>query len=407
MAREQAPNRRPAPLDVRLRGFADRASVDEVIAWLDVQGIAPVEELVPVADAHRRVLARSVSAPEDVPPNGRAVIDGYALRAAETIGAGDYNPLTFILQNPDGQLPTGSAALVSAGGRLPRGADAILPFEAAQARGTVLEVFGSVAEGAGTERRGEQARAGQVLLAVGQALRPQECALLTAFGIGEVPVLSRPRVRLIVAGPKQGADLGGDADGCLLQLLVGRDGGMIEGSILRSIERDEVNTALSAPGADIILMVGRTGTGVDDESALLLAQAGALVFHGIALRPGGSAGMGLVGAVPAILLPGDPFACWCVYEILAGRLVRRLAGRRAELPHAIVEVPLRHKIISSPGVVDICPIRFVEGLAEPTGVADFETLASAASADGFVIVPAPLEGYGAGVRVAVHCYDRA
>ena len=154
----------------------------------------------------------------------------------------------------------------------------------------------------------------------------------------------------------------------------------------------------------MILVAGRTGTGADDEAPPALAKLGELAIHGIALRPGGSTGMGLSGATPVLLLPGDPLACLCAYELLAGRLIRNLAGRSPELPHPVQMAKVGRKIVSAIGFVDLCRVRLVDGCVEPVASVEFGGLASAVRADGFLVIPAPLEGYAPGTEVKVHLY---
>ena len=102
--------------------------------------------------------------------------------------------------------------------------------------------------------------------------------------------------------------------------------------------------------------------------------------------------MGLSGTTPVLLLPGDPLACLCAYELLAGRLIRSLGGRSPELPHPVREAEVGRKIVSAIGFVDLCRVRLVDGRVEPVGSAEFGGLASSVRADGFVVIPAPLEG---------------
>ncbi len=195
----------------------------------------------------------------------------------------------------------------------------------------------------------------------------------------------------------------GEADGAMLEPLVARDGGTVEAVVRGAEGREAIARAVAGPGADVVLVVGRTGTGPDDEAPLALAQAGELALHGVALRPGGSAGLGFAG-VPVVLLPGAPLACLCAYEFFAGRLIRRLGGREPGFPHVVREAEVGCKIVSAVGFVDMCCVRWVEGRAEPVGSAEQAGLGSVARADGFVLVPAPLEGHAPGARVAVYLY---
>ncbi|HYQ80932.1 MAG TPA: molybdopterin-binding protein, partial [Anaeromyxobacteraceae bacterium] len=303
--------------DVRLRGFADRVSLEQALAWVDARSGRLEAVEVGVAESVGRIPAAPLLALRDHPATDRAGEDGYAVRSAETIGASPYAPALFRLQDPAAPLAPGAAALVAAGAPLPPGADAVAGFEAAQASGGAAEAIAPVAEGAGVERAGQQLRAGAPLGGL-RPVRPQEAGLLASLGVERVSVVARPRVRLVIAGPKPVAGGCGDRDahGPALRSLVERDGGSVEaaegGPDLRGALRRAV-----APGADVVILTGRSGAGPDDEAPLALAEAGELLFHGVALRPGGSSGMGMAGGVPVVLLPGDPLACLCAYELLA------------------------------------------------------------------------------------------
>lgn len=410
MSRQQEQSRQRRRGDVRLKGFFDRASFEEAIAWLDAHGRhgLPAEDIEDISldAAQGRVIGEPISVQVDVPAMDCAGVDGYALRSAETEGASDYNPLLFTLNEPIHPLPLAGAALVSAGTPLPCGADAVLSFDATQLKGATLEIFGAVAAGLGVERRGQQLQAGAALIETRHILRPQDAGLLASVGVRRVRVVRLPRVRLVIAGPKAFAGCtSGDANGPMLRGLISRDGGVVETMNPAEPLCEAIGQAIAAPGAaDVILVAGRTGTGLDDEAPLALAKVGELAIHGVALRPGGSAGMGLTGTTPVLLLPGDPLGCLCAYELLAGRLIRTLGGRSPELPHLVREAEVARKIVSAIGFVDLCRVRLVNGRVEPVGSSEFGGLASSVRADGFVVIPGPLEGYAPGARVKVHLY---
>lgn len=391
--------------DVRLRGFSTRASLEEATAWLDAHGERLAVEEVAASEAVGRVIAGPIRADVSYPTAPRAAEDGYALRSRETIGAGTYNPLRFALQSAGVALRDEAAALVAAGTALPAGADTVLPFSAAQVEGAWLEVTGAVAQGTGVEPEGHEVRAGAEPIASSRLVRPEDAALLAALHLEHVSAVRRPRVRLVIAGPKgAGCASSADADGPALERLVARDGGLVEDVVRGASDRSALAAAVARPGADAILVAGRTGTGPDDDAPLALADVGELDVHGVALRPGGSAGLGLVGNIPVVLLPGAPLSCQCAYELLAGRLVRRLGGREPGLPHAVEQAEVGSKIVSVVGFTDVCWVCLERGRAELIASADDAGLGAAARADGFVLVPAPLEGYAPGSRVAVHRY---
>jgi molybdopterin molybdotransferase len=391
-------------VDVRMRGFAERCALGEALAWVDAVVATPGVEVVMPEDAAGRILGGTAPVWPIAPP--RAAEDGYAVRAEETEGASPYGPLCLLLQDAAIPLAPAAASLVFAGAALPPGADAILPFAAAQVQGPVLEVLAPAVAGAGIERRNEALRAAAALPR-SRPLRAHDAALLATLGLASVEVVRRPRIRTIVAGPKRTA-AGTPADACgpLLRALTARDGAVLE-AVTVVEGRGALSSALAAAtGCDVILVAGRSGVGPDDDAPRALDDVGEVALHGIAMRPGGSAGLGRAGGTPVVLLPGDPLGCLFAYELVAGRLVRRLGGREPELPHAVREVELARKLVSAVGFVDACSVRLIDGRAEPTGSVDEAGVATAVRADGFVIVPAPLEGYPAGARVAVHLHPR-
>lgn len=393
--------------DVRLRGFFDRVSIEQAIAWIMAHGGRLGGEPIAVVEAAGRILAAPVASPSDSPPADRSVADGYALRSSETVGAGNYNPLVFTLEKSGGDLAQGSAELVHSGALLAKGADAILPFESAHVSAGSLEVIASVAEGTGIECQGLQVRAGAELIPDGRALRPADLGLLASFGIEHVRVVRSPRVRLVVCGPKGDENKGasGDANSVMLRALIARDGGVMETVICGLGDRSAMANAIATSEAEVVVVVGRSGTGPDDEAPLAISEVGELQIHGIALRPGDSAGLGTVGNSTIVLLPGDPLACFCAYEMLAGQLIRLLSGRKSELPYTTLEAEVGRKIVSTVGIVDLCRVHFVNGRIAPVGSVEVGGLASVARADGFVVIPAALEGYALGTRVAVHMFE--
>jgi molybdopterin molybdotransferase len=394
------------PRDVRMQGFAERASVSEAIAWVDRYSKIQNAESVAVGAAVGRILAEPLFSLADVPPVDTASHDGYALRSCETVGAGSYNPLPFCLQDYQAALSPFSAALVTNGTTLPMGADAVAPFDLAQAGPEGANLIGSVAQGEGVSVKGQEVQMGTSLIETSRPLRTSDIGLIASFGIKRVGVIRRPSVRIILAGRKPSLSQKlADANGPMLRALVVRDGGTIEICKYGITNRDAIAEWIARPGADLVLVCGRTGVGADDEAPLALAASGTLDVHGIAVRPGGSAGMGCAGQIPVILLPGSPLDCLCAYDLFACRLIRNLSGRGPCLPYRVQQAKLKRKIVSSVGTVELCRVLLIAGDVLPLGTADSGGLASVVRADGFIMVPATLEGYAPGATVDVYTYD--
>ncbi|QJE73490.1 molybdopterin molybdotransferase MoeA [Aerophototrophica crusticola] len=367
----------------------------EAQARLDSLARPPVAEAVPLAAAVGRVLAANLHAPGPLPPADRALVDGWALRADDTVGASAYSPLFAQALAVGAAVLPGTAAPLSAGDPLPPGADAVLPLHLVQEAGGMLELLGPVAPGQHVERAGQDCAAGSVLIPGGRRLRSMDTALAAAMGLDRLQATRQPRIRLVPIGRGGGVDLAGR----LYPDLITRDGGVADPVADRAADPRQ---ALTAPGADLILLVGGTSPGAP-RGAVLLRELGRLDWHGLALDPGEAAGAGLVGDTPAILLPGGPAAGWSAYEMLAGRLIRRLAGLPPGLPHPVMPVPLAVKLVGEVGATRLVPVRLSPQGAVP--LPPCPGLAQLVRADGFVLVPPHVEGWPAGTEVAVRLFD--
>src|SRR6185437_12228377 len=336
---------------------AARSALAAAIAWIDAHVPALAAEEITLAEAAGRVLAQELRAAAALPPNARAAIDGIALRAEDTAGAGAYSPVS-VRPAPAGAgaPPPFSAALVSAGDPLPVWADAVVPIDQVQrdARGD-WEIIEGVAAASGVAAAGSHVQSGATLMPAGREIGAPDMGLLAAAGITRLSAIRRPRVHGFLLRPSASPADFVDANGPMLRALIPRDGGIL--AALETIERDRarIAEALRRNAADLVVTVGGTGRGDADEAAAALREAGQLAMHGLALSPGESAGLGLTAAgVPVVLLPGAPAACFWAYELLAGRAVRRRGGRSPAWPYIAREMVLARKLVSAIGVTEIC-----------------------------------------------------
>lgn len=348
-------------------------------------------------------------------------MDGYALRGEETFGADTYTPALFRVVGRSrpgrrfgGQVEAGEAVEIATGAPLPAGADTVVPVEVTRLEGEFLRVVEPVPPGRHVSTQGEDIRAGTEVLAPGRVLRPQDLGVLSALGTAVVPVFLRPRVTIMITGdelmpPGTPAcdDRIADMNSVMVAALVARDGGLphVLGPLVdqRDILKETLASAVAA--SDVVLISGESSTGPEDHAPGLVAELGELPVHGVALRPASPTGLGFVNNVPVLLLPGNPVSCLCAYDLFAGLIVRRLGSRPSEWLYRAVERPLGQKLTSELGRVDYARVRIVDGRVEPLAIHGASILSSTTRADGFVLVPADLEGYPAGAMVRVWLYD--
>jgi molybdopterin molybdotransferase len=314
---------------------------------------------------------------------------------------------------PDATVGTGACVRIMTGAPLPDGADAVVPAEEADVEGDVVRVRAPATPGRNVGQVGEDVRAGALVLRAGRRLRPQDLGVLASIGVKQPSCVRRPRVAILVTGsellPAGERPTGfriADANSPMLVDLVRRDGGVpLTGPIVPD-DREAVREALevSVRDSDCVLASGGSSVGTEDHLPPLVAEAGELAVHGVAMRPSSPSGLGFVSGKPVFLLPGNPVSCLCAYDFFAGRAIRRLAGRHPGWPYTRVRMPLARKIASQLGRTDYVRVRIEEGKVVPLAIRGASILTSTTRAHGFVVVDRDLEGHAEGEPVSVFLY---
>lgn len=402
--------------DIRTKGFQNKTPLEHAVEIL----LAGVSALPPDDTDSRmacgRVLAQAVRCPRPVPSFNRSAMDGFAVRGSDIKAPPVSLRLagTSLPAHPSEQLiEQGSAVRVATGAEVPDGADTVVPVEECLLTGSEVLIRSTLPPGKNVILKGEDFKAGQAVLHAGHRLRPQDIAALSALGIDRVQLVRRPVVSILVTGNEllppfstPVEDSICDANSPMLKLLGERDGAIIKPAIHISEQKEPLVSALVEHSeSDVILVSGGSSVGQEDHGAEALAKVGSLDVHGLALRPASPAGFGrLSSGTRVLLLPGNPVSCLCAYELLAGRLIRRLGGQPDTLPHRTVRLPLASPLISAFGRTDFARVRIRQERAEPLAISGAGRLSTVVLADGFVLVPPESEGLHAGELVTVHLF---
>jgi molybdopterin biosynthesis enzyme len=195
--------------DTNMRPIRATIALEEA-RRLIARAIRPIDrtERVRLDAANGRVVASPIVAPDDVPPFSRAAMDGYAVRAADTVGASTQAPRTltwletvFTAEVPTRPVGDLQCTEIATGAPMPSGADAVVMVEETDknADGRV-RVFSPVYPGQNLTRQGADIRAGQTVLAAGDVLNPSRVGAIAALGLIEVEVFARPRVAILSTG---------------------------------------------------------------------------------------------------------------------------------------------------------------------------------------------------------------
>jgi putative molybdopterin biosynthesis protein len=412
--------RRAARQEQFLEVLPAEAAMARFQAALDLSPL-PAEE-VPLAAALGRVTAGPVRAAADAPPFDRASMDGFAVRAADTLGASEAAPRRLRLNAellacgvaPGIEVGPGTATAIATGGVVPRGADAVVMVEQTEAEeeaeGPVVLIRRPAVSGQAIAFAGSDIARGETVLRAGVAITSREIGVLAAAGLATVPVVRRPRVAILSTGdelvaPGEALPPGGiyDSNAAILAAAVAENGGE---PVPLGIFRDEepeleaaVRRALDL--ADMVVMSGGTSKGAGDVSHRILARlpAPGVLVHGVALKPGKPLCLGAVGAKPVVVLPGFPTSAVFTFQEFAVPVIRAMAGLppRAE---AVVEASLAVRMPSEAGRVEYVMASLGEDphgrlLAWPLGKGSGSVTAFS-QADGFFAIPAEEQGAAAG-----------
>ena len=411
-------------MKVRMKGFASYTKLADALNII-LPNVKPLgNELVPFDLAVSRVLAQDVVSKVDVPPFDRSAVDGYAVRARDTFGASELKPvkLRLIGSANVGKLTKivvrrGETVKIMTGAHVPRDADAVAMVEHTRVRGLRVEFMIPLTPGKNISARGEDVRAGEVVLRRGQVLRPQEIGMLASTGNVRVLVSKKPRAAILATGgelrrpgsrvgPGQVVDansysLAAAAEGC--GGLPWRVGVVPDDlvSLRRALKK-------AAAASDLVLISGGASVGECDVVPDAIAELGKLLFHGVAIRPGAPTAFGVIEGKPIFSLPGFPVSALVAFDLLVRPALRYMQGLPAERGFTKVRAKLSRKVSSTLGRAEVTRVKLKEDkgelLAEPLRITGSGVLSSMTQADGFVLVPEDVEGLEADSEVEVEIY---
>ena len=397
-------------------------------ALIDALPPSPVAiEELPLENSLGRVTASDIFSREDLPAFPRSAMDGYSLRAADTFGASEGLPAYFSIvgevamgQPSHVSVEVGEAAVTYTGGMLAQGADAVVMVENTQTvDSATIEVTRPVAPGENVVQPGEDINSGERLLPAGHLLRPQDLGGLAALGITTVQASRRPRVAILSMGDEvvppdmdPGPGRIRDVNTYTIAAQVTRAGGE---PLPLGIVPDDFEAQLTAARsglkrADSLVFSAGSSVSVRDLTADIinaLGEPGVLV-HGLSIRPGKPAIVGLVQGKPVFGLPGNPVSAMVVFDLLVRPILYHLAGCPSLPEPATATATVAMDIASASGREDYVPVRLTGNdenclTAEPV-FGKSNLIFTLIRADGLVKVPRDKAGLYAGVTVRVRLF---
>ncbi|MBM3969599.1 MAG: molybdopterin biosynthesis protein [Planctomycetes bacterium] len=398
------------------------------------------EEIVPLADALGRILAEDVRADVDVPAFDRSNVDGFAVRAADTIGSADETPRRLRLNGEvlspgivaQRNVEPGTATIIATGGMVPRGADAVVMVEQTEVESREsrvepladssldpqssilhLRVLRSVTAGQNITFAGTDIARGETVLRAGVRLTSREIGVLAAIGRAKVEVFRKPRVAILSTGdeiiapgsvPRPGSVF--DSNAPTLAAAVAELG--CEPICLGIVPDDlsQVDAALqSALQHDAVLLSGGTSKGAGDLSYRVVGKLRdpGIVAHGVALKPGKPICLAVANGKPIVILPGFPTSALFTFHEFVAPVLRAFAGCAPEQRETVrATLPLR--INSERGRTEFLLVSLVHS---ETGLAAYPmgkgsgSVTTFSQADGFITIGQLTEQIESGCEVDV------
>ncbi len=379
--------------------------VREAFELLDRNQKFTLPETVDLLDAHERVNAKKLISEFDSPPFDKAAMDGYAVRAEDTFQASPENPVSLKIVDVIGAGETsrshvgrGGAVKIATGAPIPEGANAVLMEEYAYEKGNRIEVFQPIRPNENIARRGEDFKAGEILLKPGKIMRPQELAIAASAGYSDVEVYRSPHVKVIITGdelidpgmkPKPGQIINSNKYALKALVESAKAFADVEHSpddlkiVMRMIEA-------ASKEYDMIITTGGTAISKGDVVVDAVERIGDVIFHGVAMKPGRPVAFGMVNDKPVFMLSGYPVAAMVQFDIFVRYYLLRM--QHINYKHRLIKRVCIQKIPSRPGRTEY--IRAFAGAknVKPIMISGSGIIKSMTNSNSYIVIEENSEG---------------
>ncbi len=357
-------------------------------------------EKIPIQEAIGRVLAVDIVAGFDVPPFDRASMDGYAVKAADTVNASGSAPVRLKLIGAqhtggvyEGTVEHGECLEIATGSPMPDGADAVVMVEYTELDGEIVVIKRGVEPGNNMAPAGEDMVKGTKVLRSGTTVTPGVLGALAALGYVEVEVYIKPRIAIYSSGPEiapQGAPLKPgqiyDINSFTLASVIEMNGGEAFKMGIMEDTMDSIKKSLEdAQRYDLGVFSGGSSVGVKDLFGEAIEELGEVYFHGVKTKPGKPTLFGQVGDTLVFGMPGYPTSCLNNSYVYLLPALRKMA--KLEPKHWVrVQVPMGEGFESKGDREQFITVELRDGKAYRVFKQSGD-ITSMTHADGFIILP--------------------
>jgi molybdenum cofactor synthesis domain-containing protein len=376
---------------------------------LNIRSFSIGIEEVSILEACDHILATDVKSNLDIPPFDRSIVDGFAVRAEDTFGADEKNPIKMkrignvnVGEPPKVVMEKGETAEIVTGAPIPEGADAVVMVEDTEKKNSEIRFYASVTKNENIMKKGTDIKRGEIVLEGKQVLGSREIGVLGALGMKNVKVFIRPKVAVLSTGAEiiePGRPLSPgkiyDINGYSLSAAVKESGGNPVYAGVVSDDRAELRKALekALASADMVVTSGGVSVGPKDiipETVDALGKPG-IIFSGIAVKPGKPATFAMIGRKPVFSFPGHPTSALLMFHLLARPFIQQMSAilpRKANTAKAIAGI----RMFSARGRRTFVMVKLRSDgqgriVAEPVETGASGAITTLAKADGFLEIP--------------------
>ena len=405
---------------VKMKGFQKLTLTEDAFReWFDLLNLtSPSSEDIPLEQALNRILAKDIVAGMNLPRFDRSAVDGYAIKAEETLGASQFKPVVFRITDSN-RVEKGQAKPVWTGNPIPEGADASVTIENTQMEGMTIEISVQLAPGDNVSKKGEDTRKGENVAKRGTRLNPYHLGLFSALGKSHVTVAKKPRIAILATGnelARIGESLGPnqvfESNAVMLSAMCSELGAepIDLGVAKDNLEEITASIRSGLNRADAVITTGGTSVGGLDLVPDAVNRIGnpGVVVHGIAMRPGMPTAVGVLDGKPIMVLSGNPVAAIVGFEVFARPLICKMLGMMNEEQRTIVKAKTTRRVSTALGRKNFVRARTFlrngDWFAEPVSARGSGSISTMTKANGFLIVPEDREGVAAGEIVNIRLF---
>lgn len=381
----------------------DKAKED-YFSHLKSKGFDYKTETVMSAEACGRTLSQAVYAKICSPHYNASAMDGVALKAADTYGAGESSPLI---------LTPEQYTVVDTGDPLPDGCDAVVMVEdVTQLQDGRISLLSAVHPWQNVRQVGEDICMGDMIAPSFTKISPSLCGAFLAGGVLGVQAIKKPLVGIIPTGdeivsPKENPGKGEiiEFNSAIFSAMLSQWQAQTKTYGIVKDKKELLHSVIETASleCDIVLVLAGSSAGRDDYTSTVISDLGEVLFHGIAIKPGKPAVLGCIGSVPVIGLPGYPVSAIVVMEEIVKPLIGLYYNSERECSKTS-EAVLGKRVVSS--------LKYQEYVRVSLGKVKNKLIAvplsrgagvitSFTKADGILTVPQNSEGFEAGEKVSV------